>query len=119
MTYAQRIAAAHGRIRNKFGAVTQTENLYIWHQGTQIPCYESTGRTQRNLLAAMVVKDETLTVNATKAAFTTAPQTGDEVKFGTTFATAATLRIDSIQTNTIRPFYALDLIDPNKATTAE
>jgi hypothetical protein len=34
-------------------------------------------------------------------------------------ATAATLRIDSIQTNTIRPFYALDLIDPNKATTAE
>lgn len=119
MTYASRIAAAHGRIRNKFGAVTQTENLYIWHQGTQIPCYESTGRTQRDLLASIVVKDQTLTVNATKAAFTTAPQTGDEVKFGTILATAVTLRIDSIQTNTIRPFYALDLIDPNKATTAE
>jgi len=118
MTYASRIAAAHGRIRNKFGAVTGTENLYVWHKGAQIPCYESTGRNQRNLLAAMVVKDETLTVHATKAAFTTAPETGDEVKFGITLATARTLRIDSIQTNTIRPFYALDLIDPNKEATA-
>lgn len=119
MTYASRIAAAHSRIRNKFGAVTATENLYVWHKGAQIPCYESTGRNQRNLLAAMVVKDETLTVHATKAAFTTAPETGDEVKFGITLATARALRIDSIQTNTIRPFYALDLIDPNKAVTAE
>jgi len=118
MTYAQRIASAHGRIRTKFGAVTQTENLFVWHNNTQIPCYESTGRTQRDLLASIVVKDQTLTVNATKAAFTTVPQTGDEVKFGTTLATAATLRIDSIQTNTIRPFYALDLIDPNKEATA-
>ena len=119
MTYASRIAAAHGRIRNKFGSVTATENLYVWHSGAQIPCYESTGRNQRNLLASIVVKDETMTVHATKAAFTTAPQTGDEVKFGTTLATAVTLRIDTIQTNTIRPFYALDLIDPNKAVTAE
>ena len=118
MTYAQRIALAHGRIRTKFGTVSDTAMLYVWHNGAQVRCYESTGRTQRNLLASIVVKDETLTVNATKAEFTTVPQTGDEVKFGTTLATARTLRIDSIQTNTIRPFYALDLIDPNKEATA-
>ncbi len=118
MTYAQRIAAAHGRIRSKFGTDASGAQLYVWHNNVQIPCYESTGRTQRDLLASIVVKDQTLTVNATKAAFTTAPQTGDEVKFGTFLATAATLRIDSIQTNTIRPFYVLDLIDPNKEATA-
>jgi hypothetical protein len=118
MTYAQRIASAHGRIRTKFGTVSDTAMLYVWHNGAQVRCYESTGRNQRNLLASIVVKDETLTVNATKAEFTTVPQTGDEVKFGTTLATARTLRIDSIQTNTIRPFYALDLIDPNKEATA-
>ena len=118
MTYAQRIAAAHGRIRNKFGAVTQTENLYIWHQGTQIPCYQSTGRTQRNLMASMIVSNDTIIVHATKAAFTTAPATGDEVKFGTSLATAQTLRIDTVNTTVIRPFYELDLLDPNKEATA-
>ena len=118
MLYAQRLAAAHGRIRNKFGAVTETENLYVWHKGAQVPCYQSTGRTQRNLMTAMIVNEAAITVCATKIAFTSVPVVGDEVKYGTALATAQVLRIDTVNTTAIRPFYELDLIDPNKEETA-
>ena len=119
MNYAQRIASAHGRIRNKFGKDAAGEQLYLWHNNVQIPCYESTRRGRRDLMEAIVVKEETLSVIATKNLFTQVPIPGDDVKFGLTLATAQSLRIDTIATTTIRPFYELELMDPNKAVTAE
>jgi glutamate 5-kinase len=118
MTYAARIARAHERIRNKFGAVSDTAKLYLWHNGVAVRCYESTGGVQRKLMAALVVKEDAITVIATKADFATVPETGQDVKFGTVLATAKTYRMMVADTKEIRPFYEIDLVDPNKSTTA-
>jgi hypothetical protein len=59
-----------------------------------------------------------VSVIATKAQFTTVPKINDEIKMGTVLATAVVYRIDSVTTTQIRPFYDLELIDPNMEATA-
>ena len=118
MTYAQRIASAHGRIRTKFGTDATGAQLYVWHNGAQIAAYQPTGKNSRNLMAQIIVKDDTVSVIATKAQFTTVPKINDEIKMGTVLATAIVYRIDSVTTTHIRPFYDLELIDPNMEVTA-
>jgi hypothetical protein len=118
MSYASRLASIHGRARTKFGVNAAGEQLYVWHAGTQIACYQPGGSRGRALLNQLITRDETLTVHATKATFTAVPVPGDEIKMGTSLATAQTLRIDSVKTTHIRPFYEIEMIDPNVATTA-
>lgn len=118
MNYAQRRANAHARARSKFGTDADGAQLYCWHAGTQVACYQSSGNRGRALLNAILVKDETLSIIATKADFTTTPKPGDELKLGTTLATARTLRIDSVRTTHISPSYDIELLDPKLATTA-
>ena len=71
MTYAQRIAAAHGRIRSKFGTDASGAQLYVWHNNVQIHAYQPSGKNGRNLMAQIIVKDDTVSVIATKAQFAT------------------------------------------------
>lgn len=92
--------------------------LYVWHSGARIVAYQSGGTRGRNVLEQILVKDDTLTVVATKAEFAAVPVPNDEIKFGTVLATARTLRIDSVRTKHGQPFYELELLDPNLATTA-
>ena len=118
MTYAQRIAAAHGRIRSKFGTDASGAQLYVWHNNVQIHAYQPSGKNGRNLMAQIIVKDDTVSVIATKAQFATVPKINDEIKMGTVLATAVIYRIYSVTTTHIRPFYDLELIDPNMEATA-
>jgi hypothetical protein len=119
MNYAQRKAQAHNRIRSTFGTDETGAQLYVWHAGAQVTAYQSGGTRGRNVLAQILVKDDTLTITATKAEFTTVPVPGAEVKLGTALATARTLRIDSVRTKHGQPWYELELLDPNLATTPE
>ena len=73
---------------------------------------------ERRILNALLVKDETLTIHATKSEFTSVPVTGDEIKLGATLATARSLRVDSVRTTNVFPNYEIELLDPNLATTA-
>lgn len=118
MSYAARRARAHGRIRTTFGTDESGVQLYVWHSGARIVAYQSGGTRGRNVLEQILVKDDTLTVVATKAEFAAVPVPNDEIKFGTVLATARTLRIDSVRTKHGQPFYELELLDPNLATTA-
>jgi hypothetical protein len=118
MSYATRKKTAHNRIRSTFGVDADASQLYVWHNGTQVTAYQPSGSRGRNLLASLIVKDETITVHATKEEFTTVPVPGDTLLMGTTQASARSLRIDAVKTTHIQPWYELDLIDPNVATTA-
>ena len=118
MGYATRLKNAHTRIRSTFGTNEDAEQLYVWHNNVQVTAYQPAGTRARNLIAQVLVKDDSITVHATKDEFTSVPVPGDTIKMGTTLATARTLRIDGVKTTHIRPFYELDLIDPNVATTA-
>lgn len=118
MSYATLKANAHNRIRSTFGTDADGAQLYVWHSGAQVTAYQSSGARGRNLLSAILVKDDTITVNATKSEFTTAPVPGDSISLGTVLASARTLRIDAVKTKHGQPWYELDLIDPNVATTA-
>ncbi len=118
MNYASRRSNAHSRIRSRFGSDADGNQLYCWHAGTQINCYQSNGSRGRGILNALLVKDETLTIHATKAQFTAVPVPGDEIKLGTALATARTLRVDSVRTTNVFPNYEIELLDPNLATTA-
>lgn len=117
MTYARRKALAHNRISETFGTDESGLQLYVWHSGAQVTAYQSGGTRGRNILAQILVKDDTLTVVATKADFTAVPVPGDEIKLGTALTTARTLRIDSVRTKHGQPFYELELLDPNLAYT--
>ena len=119
MSFSSRLALAHGRARSKFGTNEAGLQLYCWHNGVQIDCYQPGGTRGRNILNQILVKDESMTIHATKSQFTTVPKPDDELKLGTTLASAVSLRIDSAKTTHIRPFYEIELIDPNLATTAE
>lgn len=119
MNYASRKALAHNRIRSTFGTDESGLQLYVWHSGARVTAYQSGGTRGRNVLAQILVKDDTLTITATKAEFTSVPVPGDEVKLGTVLATARTLRVDSVRTKHGQPFYELELLDPNLATTPE
>lgn len=118
MGYATRKMNAHNRIRAVFGTDASAAQLYVWHNGTQVTAYQPSGSRGRNLLATLIVRDETITVHATKAEFATAPAPGDTLLMGTTQASARSLRIDAVKTTHIQPWYEIDLIDPNVATTA-
>lgn len=118
MSYATRKKNAHNRIRVVFGTDVEASQLYVWHNGTQVTAYQSSGSRGRNLLSTLITKDETVTVHATKAEFAAVPVPGDALLLGTTQASARTLRIDSVKTTHIQPWYEIDLIDPNVATTA-
>lgn len=118
MSYATRKKNAHNRIRSTFGTDADAAQLYVWHNGTQVNAYQPSGSRGRNLLATLIVKDETITVHATKAEFATVPVPGDTLLMGTTLASARSLRIDAVKTTNIQPWYEIDLIDPNVATTA-
>lgn len=118
MSYATLKRNAHNRIRSVFGTNADGEQLYVWHNGTQVTAYQPSGSRGRNLLASIIVKDETITVHATKAEFTSVPVPGDTLLMGTAQATARSLRIDAVKTTHIQAWYEIDLIDPNVATTA-
>ena len=118
MSHANRLSAAHNRIRSRFGTDTAEDQLYCWHSGAQVTCYQPGGTRGRNILSQILARDESLTLHATKSEFTTVPKPGDDLLLGTTQATARTLRIDTVKTTHIRPFYEIELIDPNTATTA-
>lgn len=118
MSYATRKTRAHSRIRTTFGTDEDGAQLYVWHSGTQVTAYQSGGSRGRNILAQILVKDDTLTVVATKSEFTAVPVPNDEIKLGTALATARTLRVDTVRTKHGQPFYELELLDPNLATTA-
>jgi hypothetical protein len=108
---------AHNRIRVTFGTNAEGEQLYCWHSGAQVTCNQPGGTRGRQLLQEILVKDETLTIHATKAEFTIAPKPGDNIQMGTTLATARTLRIDSVKTTHMWAHYEIDMLDPNLATT--
>lgn len=118
MGYAQRKKNAHDRIRVTFGTNADGAQLYVWHNGMQVTAYQPSGSRGRNLVATLIVKDETITVHATKAEFTSAPVPGDTLLMGTAQSAARSLRIDAVKTTNIQPWYEIDLIDPNTATTA-
>lgn len=117
MTYARRKALAHNRIRETFGTDETGLQLYAWHAGARVTAYQSGGTRGRNILAQILVKDDTLTITATKSEFTTIPVPGAEIKLGTALTTARTLRIDSVRTKHGQPWYELELLDPNLADT--
>lgn len=118
MGYAARLRMAHDRIRDTFGVKESGDQLYIWHEGTAIRCYQPGGTRQRNLISALLAKNNNVTVHATKEDFASVPTPGQSIQFGTALASAATFRIDSVQTTELRPFYELELVDTNQATTA-
>lgn len=118
MSYAARRKAAHDRIRVMFGTDVDAAQLYVWHNGAQITAYQSNGRRGRSILNQILVKDDTISVVATKDEFTAVPVPNDEIKMGMTLATARTLRIDTVSTTHVSPSYELELIDPNQSTTA-
>jgi hypothetical protein len=109
---------AHDRIRDTFGVKESGDQLYVWHLGAQIRCYQPGGTRQRNLIGALLAKNNNITIHATKEDFTTVPAPGQTITFGTAVDTAATYRIDSVQTTELRPFYELELVDTNQAATA-
>ena len=117
MNYAQRIAASHNRIRSKFGKNADEEQLYCWHSGRRITCYQETDRTSRALAMAVLMPEGAITIIATKSEFLSTPLAGDEILLGPRESTAQMLRIDDVSSTHIRPFYRLSLVDPNKATT--
>jgi len=119
MNYAQRRAATHARARTKFGTDADGAQMYVFHNGATIACYQSSGVRGRGILSQLLVKEDTLTVHAAKTDFTAVPLPGDAIKIGLTLATSRTLRIDSVNPgSTVSPSYELDLMDPNLATTA-
>lgn len=118
MGYAARLAKAHLRIRDTFGVKESGEELFLWHQGAAIRCYQPGGTKQRSLIGALLAKNDTITIHATKSHFVSAPETGQTIQFGTTLATANSYRIDSVQTTELRPFYEIELMDTNQAVTA-
>lgn len=118
MSYATRKKNAHNRIRVVFGTDVDASQLYVWHNGTQVTAYQPSGSRGRDLLNSLIVKSDTVTVHATKAEFTSVPVPGDTVNMGTSLGTARKMRIDSVKTTHIQPWYEIDLIDPNVATTA-
>lgn len=118
MNHAARLARAHGRIRSKFGQNEDEEQLYCWHNSTRVTCYQPGGTRARDIISQILVKNDSLTIHATKSEFTAVPVPGDSIQLGTALASARTLRIDSVRTTHIRPFYELELIDAKLATTA-
>ncbi len=118
MGHASRLARLHERCRSKFGTDTDDAQLYCWHNGAQVTCYQPGGTRGRTILNQLLTRDESLVIHATKSEFTSVPVPGDTILLGTAQATARSLRIDNVKTTHIRPFYELELIDPNTATTA-
>jgi hypothetical protein len=118
MNYADRLESLHGRAVGKFGTNASEQQLYIWHNGAQIACYEANRVRSRTLIQEILMQEAAYIIHATKARFTAIPEPGDTVQVGINLATAVTLKIDDVQTTHIRPFYRLSLIDPRKATTA-
>jgi len=118
MSYARRLRLAHDNIRNTFGVKESGDQLYIWHTGVEIRCYQPGGTRDRTLIGQLLAKNANITVHATKEDFTSVPVPGQTVQFGTTLATALPYRIDSVKTTELRPFYELELLDTNQATTA-
>lgn len=116
MNLAQRRASAHLRIRSKFGQNADRQQLYCWHNNTQITCYQPDGTRGRGVLSQLLVKDETITIHATRAEFSAEPKPHDDLTLGTAQSSARALRITKVNTTHSQPFYEIELIDPNLST---
>jgi hypothetical protein len=117
--YASRLIGVHSLCITTFGKNASGAQLYCWHDGIQITCYEPNRQRARSVVEAALMAEGESVIHATKALFATAPEAGDTIHVGTDEEDRMEYRITDVQHTHIRPFYRLTLIDPNKAETAD